>query len=102
LLSIAGTLFIIYHLFYFFIFISAGIGRTGTFIAIYNTIKSLNIIKEINKEIGISQFSGINGFYSVFNTVRKLREQRYTMVNDKEQYRYIYEYVWNWINRNLE
>ena len=81
---------------------SAGIGRTGTFIAIYNIIKSLNIIKQINKDIGISQSSGINGFYSVFNTVRKLREQRYMMVNDKEQYKYIYEYVWNWINRNLE
>ena len=91
------SFFIIY-----LIFISAGIGRTGTFIAIYNTIKCLNIIKQINKDIGISQFSGINGFYSVFNTVRKLREQRYTMVNDKEQYRYVYEYVWNWINRNLE
>ena len=65
-------------------------------------IKCLNIIKQINKDIGISQFSGINGFYSVFNTVRKLKEQRYMMINDKEQYRYIYEYVWNWINRNLE
>ena len=56
-------------------------------------------MKEINKEFS---GSGINGFYSVFNTVRKLREQRYNMVNDKEQYKYIYEYVWNWINRNLE
>lgn len=89
---------IIFKLIYF----SAGIGRTGTFIAIYNIIKSLNIVKEINKDIGISQFSGINGFYSVFNTVRKLKEQRYMMVNDKEQYKYIYEYVWNWINRNQE
>ncbi len=83
-------------------FVSAGIGRTGTFIAIYNIIKSLSLIKEINKELGLSQFSGINGFYSVFNTVRKLREQRYMMVNDKEQYKYIYEHVWNWINRNFE
>lgn len=86
----------------FYLIFSAGIGRTGTFIAIYNIIKSLNMIKEINKELGISQFSGINGFYSVFNTVRKLREQRYMMVNDKEQYKYIYEYIWDWINRNLE
>lgn len=52
--------------------------------------------------MGLSQISGVDGFYSVFNTVRKLREQRHMMVNDKEQYKYIYEYVCNWIQRNLE
>ncbi len=34
---------------------------------------------------------------SVFGTVRRLREQRYCMVQVQTQYQFIYEYVNQWI-----
>lgn len=38
---------------------------------------------------------------SVFNTVRKLREQRYGMVSSIEQYKYIYEFSIEWYRKNF-
>lgn len=64
----------------------AGAGRTGTFIAIYNIIRCI-------------KHSKLN-VYNVFNVVRKLREQRYSMVTDVEQYKYIYDFISFHINRN--
>ena len=64
---------------------SAGIGRTGTFIAMYYLYKE--IIDQINKEKEIIQFS-------VFNLVRKLKEMRIAMVQNIEQYKFIYYFVY--------
>ena len=75
---------------------SGGIGRTGTMIAIYNIIKSFSIVKIWNN---LTQYS-LKPFMSVFNTVRKLREQRYGMVSSMEQYKYIYDFCIEWYSRN--
>lgn len=77
---------------------SAGIGRTGTLIAIYNIYRTISLIDKFNKE----NKNKIVPFFSVFNVVRKLREQRYGMVTDSSQYKYIYNFLCEWISRNLE
>ncbi len=70
---------------------SAGVGRTGTFIAIYQIIKCLEKIKVLKKE----------PILNVFNVVRKLREQRYSMVTDVIQYQLIYTFCINWVKDNI-
>ncbi len=70
---------------------SAGVGRTGTFIAICQIIKCLEKIKLLKKE----------PILNVFNVVRKLREQRYSMVTDTIQYKSIYTLCINWIKENI-
>ena len=70
---------------------SAGVGRTGTFIAIYQIIKCLEKIKLLKKE----------PILNVFNVVRKLREQRYSMVTDVIQYQLIYTFCINWVKENI-
>ncbi len=118
------------------VFYSAGVGRTGTFIAIYNICKCLGLINNNNKKLRSESFLEVNGsllnkkeeletmaetienignfncnfireapslpFFSVFNVVRKLREQRYGMVTDSTQYKFIYTFVMEWLNRNFE
>jgi protein-tyrosine phosphatase len=79
---------------------SAGTGRTGTFIAVHNIIKSLQMIKYINQSV--DQFHKIKPFFSVFNLVRKLREQRMFMITSQAQYGYIYDFALEWIRRNFE
>jgi len=66
-------------------------------IAIYNIIKSFSIIKIWNN---LSELS-IRPFMSVFNIVRKLREQRYGMVSSLEQYKYIYDFCIEWYKKNF-
>jgi protein tyrosine phosphatase len=80
---------------------SAGTGRTGALIAIYNIIRSLSIVKFINQSLDNKQ-NRIKPFFSVFNIVRKLREQRMTMVSSYVQYKFIYEFAFEWIRRNME
>ena len=36
----------------------------------------------------------------IFNIVRKLREQRYSLVTEEEQYKFIYEFALYWIKKN--
>ena len=69
---------------------SDGIGRTGTFIALYNIIKCLLVEKknEIKEPV-----------YNVFNVVRKLREERFGMVSDANLYRYIYDFCKTWMKK---
>ena len=67
---------------------SDGAGRTGTFIAIYNIISYLNL----QKQNQIKQ-----PMYNIFNIVRKLREERYGMVSEVHQYKYIYDFCKMWL-----
>lgn len=57
---------------------SAGVGRTGTFIAMA-AIK-LMINSQVTK-------------LSIFEIVRKLREQRWAMVYSAAQYEYLYDFT---------
>ena len=70
---------------------SAGIGRTGTLIAIFNIIKCISFFKFVNYDFQVKPF------FSVFNIVRKLREQRWGMVSCHEQYIFIYKFLFFWI-----
>ena len=71
---------------------SAGVGRTGTVIAIYIIILCLEYLRRMNKPL----------IMNVFNVVRKLREQRYSLVTDTEQYKFIYDYCLDWIKKNYK
>ena len=70
---------------------SAGVGRTGTFIAMYF------LEKEINKQIKLKE-KEIK--FSIFNLVRKLKEMRLYMVQTFEQYCFIYQFV-NYLLLNI-
>ena len=56
---------------------SAGVGRTGTFIAATELYMQIQEKKPI----------------SIFETVRRLREQRWGMVYTQPQYEYLYDFV---------
>ena len=64
---------------------SAGVGRTGTFISMYCLHQE--IAKQIQDNEKVIQFS-------IFNLVRKLKEQRLYMVQTEIQYYFIYHYVY--------
>lgn len=80
--------------------ISAGIGRTGTFIGIYNCISAIEEMLKSNLKNNLE--TQIEPFVSVFGVVRRLREQRYGMVQTEEQYKYIYNFVKMWIIQNQQ
>lgn len=63
---------------------SAGVGRTGTFIAMYN----LNYIIKKSKESELSSVS-----FNIWNLVRKLKEHRIMSVENVLQYKFIYSYM---------
>ena len=69
---------------------SAGVGRTGTVIATYVIILCLEYLNKLKKPL----------IMNVFNVVRKLREQRYSLVTDTDQYKFIYDYCLHWIKNN--
>jgi protein tyrosine phosphatase len=71
---------------------SAGCGRTGTFIAICNVIMAVEELKQQVKLKPKSDYD-LTPRISVFSTVRKLREQRWTMVKTESQYKSIYEFL---------
>ena len=64
---------------------SAGVGRTGTFISIYN------LYKEIMEQINDKNEKKI--VFSIMNTVRKLKELRLFSVENEKQYAFLYEFV---------
>ena len=70
---------------------SAGVGRTGTFISLYNIYHEImqQIFYEKNEIIQIS----------VFNLVRKLKEMRMYMVENENQYIFLYVFI-NYILTN--
>ena len=64
---------------------SAGVGRTGTFISLYN------MYHEIMQQIYIIKNEIIQ--ISVFNLVRKLKEMRMFMVENENQYHFLYVFL---------
>jgi receptor-type tyrosine-protein phosphatase gamma len=72
---------------------SAGIGRTGTMLAIYNIIESLKILLENPSDDNAPRIS-------IFGVVRRLREQRYCMVQTSSQYEFIYQYILDYLITN--
>jgi receptor-type tyrosine-protein phosphatase gamma len=67
---------------------SAGIGRTGTIIGIYSIVSAVRQA-EVHEE----------PTFSVFGAVRKMREQRFGMVQTREQYDFIYRFIEYWLSR---
>lgn len=62
---------------------SAGIGRTGTFIGL---------------DIAMQQYQNLSHF-SIPEIVRRMREQRFGMVQTEEQYLFIYKALEEWLSR---
>jgi len=67
---------------------SAGVGRTGTFIALDCLKKIIESQKRQNVDLGVS----------VFSVVRRLREQRILMVQTSLQYGWLYRFVQRWLS----
>ena len=63
---------------------SAGIGRTGTFIAIHAMLEQMkeNKKKEFN--------------FDVYNVVKQLKQQRVGMIQKKEQYVFTYQTIYEY------
>ena len=64
---------------------SAGIGRTGTFIGIYN------LYHEIKEQINNVKIKEIK--FSIMNLVRKLKEMRLYLVESESQYTFLYQFI---------
>lgn len=71
-------------------------GRIGTLIAIYNILKCESNLMTIKNE----QKREVVPMLNVFNVVRKLREQRYSIITAEEQYIFIYQFCLDWIKKN--
>ena len=77
---------------------SAGIGRTGTLISLYNIYDQINRqIRIINSEKEKDANYNFKIYFSVFNQVRKLREQRFMSVTDSCQYNMIYSFIYEYL-----
>jgi len=70
---------------------SAGIGRTGTFISLYN------LCHEIEEQIKNEKIKEIK--FSIMNLVRKLKEMRLYLVETESQYTFIYQFVNNFLTQ---
>lgn len=70
---------------------SAGIGRTGTLLSLFNLISGILESMRLNEEPRLS----------VFGTVRRMREQRMGMVQTKDQYDFLYQFMELWIKTKL-
>ena len=65
---------------------SAGVGRTGTFICMYN------LYHEIMKQIYIEKDSN-EIVFSLFNLVRKIKEMRIFSVENENQFALLYDFA---------
>ena len=70
---------------------SAGCGRSGMIVGLYCLVTSLKSLIQQNSTPRVS----------VFGTVRRLREQRWGLVQTKEQYIFLYHYMEYWISKHL-
>ena len=68
---------------------SAGIGRTGTFIALYYLRRVFRYYRDNHMTLECS----------VFSLVRNLKEQRFLLINKPVQYRLLYTALADWINQ---
>ena len=66
---------------------SAGIGRTGTLLALTQLKTIIEYQKSNQIDLGVS----------IFSVVRRLREQRMQMVGTLKQYDMIYDIVEKWV-----
>jgi protein tyrosine phosphatase len=73
---------------------SAGIGRTGTFIAIQEIIELLGLRTSNVKNFDMN--------FDIVNTVLELRRCRYGMVQTEIQLKFIYDYIRNSLLENKE
>ena len=64
---------------------SAGVGRTGTFIAMYS------LFNEIREQLQDKNKKEIK--FSVFNIVRKMKEMRMYLVQNDKQYLFVYNFI---------
>ena len=64
---------------------SAGVGRSGTFISLYNLY---NIIMKQIKDVNTNEIK-----FSIMNIVRQLKEMRLCLVENEKQYLYLYQFV---------
>ena len=64
-------------------------------LAIYNIIESLKILLE-----QASEEESSCPRISIFGVVRRLREQRYCMVQTSSQYEFIYQYILDYLITN--
>lgn len=93
---------------------SAGIGRTGTLIALFNMLEAVVYTTDPNNYQDLKDSLAQNSYMkenypesvkhplriSVFGCVRKLREQRMRMVKKFEQYTFIYSYLERWLTKH--
>jgi protein tyrosine phosphatase len=75
---------------------SAGIGRTGMLIGIFNMVIALEELIENDIQNSLNQAR-----VSVFATTRRLREQRWGMVSNEKQFRFMYKFMEYWITNYL-
>ena len=72
---------------------SAGVGRTGTFICLYNLYHE--IITQIYSKVKLKEIT-----FCIFNLVRKIKEMRYFSVENEFQYTFLYLFA-NYILKNF-
>ena len=70
---------------------SAGCGRSGAIVGLYCMVTALETLVKDDQSPRVS----------VFGTVRRLREQRWGMVQTKEQYSFMYKFMEYWITSYL-
>lgn len=78
---------------------SAGIGRTGTLLCLFDLTLSMCA------QLALLQQNKIDKQQcrlSVFGTVRRLREQRWGLLTSASQYEYIYNFISSFINKTLD
>ena len=84
---------------------SAGCGRTGTLIALYvaiETVEHLMKTRGDRKDVYPDGYYGNEERLSIFGLVRRLREQRWNLVKTVEQYSYLYEFMSLWVKKNFK
>ena len=73
---------------------SAGVGRTGCFIALYKMMEQIESILERRRTMpGNNQAADENQKINIFTTVFELRSKRVEMVQSWVQYKYLYASV---------